>query len=152
MTQTPAEGTQLATALAAAREAQLAATEALARAEAAARAAGVEIEDSATAIPELRVQRLRVVEPDGTTRMIIGGSTMSSILPMRGEELDHPGRGRIGGILFCNDEGTEAGGLIYSGGSANGGPRQTGYWTVDDFEQNEGFRLGASQVGEARTK
>lgn len=71
---------------------------------------------------------------------------------MRGEDQDHPGRGDFGGILFCNDEGTEAGGLIYTGGTVDGGPHQSGFWTVDDFEQNEGFRLGAAQFGESRTK
>lgn len=140
---------QLSAALTAARAAHVAATEALARAEAAAAEAGIKIDDAGA---ELRVQRLRIVEPDGRTRMIIGNSTLSHTAPVRGRDVEHPGRGSLGGILFCNDEGTEAGGLIYAGGTVDGVPRQLGVWTVDDFEQNEGFRLGAAQEGEARTK
>lgn len=59
---------------------------------------------------------------------------------------------RVGGILFCNDEGTEAGGLVYTGSAGDGEQSQAGLWTVDDFEQNEGFRLGAAQSGQNRTK
>ncbi|MFC7621077.1 hypothetical protein [Microlunatus sp. GCM10028923] len=140
---------QVNDALAAARAAHAAATEALARAEAAAEAAGIKIDSPA---PELRVQRIRVVEPDGRTRMIIGNSTMSRTAPIRGRDVEHSGRPAFGGILFCNDEGTEAGGLVYTGGTVDGVPRQMGFWTVDDFEQNEGFRLGAAQEGELRTK
>lgn len=136
-------------ALQAAREAHMAATEALARAEAAARDAGVEVDG--TAVPELRAERLRIVEPDGTTRMIIGNST-TNFAPIRGRDVKHPGRGNVGGIIFCNEEGTEAGGLSSAGGTVDGVPRQLGFWTVDDFEQNEGFRLGAAQEGEQRTK
>ncbi|NYE74489.1 hypothetical protein [Microlunatus parietis] len=141
---------QVNEALTAARAAHAAATEALARAEAAARAAGVE--PDGTAAPELRVQRLRVVEPDGTTRMIIGNSAMSNFAPIRGRDVEHPDRGNLGGIIFCNDEGTEAGGLAYAGGKVDGEPRQLGFWSVDDFEQNEGFRLGAAQEGDRRSK
>lgn len=139
-------------ALTSARAAHAAATEALARAEEAAARAGVTSNESDAPPAELRVQRIRVVEPDGTTRMIIGNSTMSDIAPIRGEDRRHPGRGRFGGILFCNDEGTEAGGLVYAGGSVDGEPQQIGFLTVDDFEQNEGFRMGAMQSGESRAK
>lgn len=148
----PEDTEEVRAALSAAREAYAAATEALANAEDAARAAGAFADRPDGTTPELRVQRIRVVEPDGTTRMIIGNSSMSGIIPMRGKEQEHPGRGTFGGILFCNNEGTEAGGLVYAGETTDGEPRQMGFWTVDDFEQNEGFRLGASQVGDERAK
>lgn len=148
---TEGERGEIVEALAAARGAYTAATQALAHAEDAARKSGVR-PDSDEPVTELRVQRIRVVEPDGLTRMIIGGSSISSILPLRGEDVDHPGRGSFGGILFCNDEGTEAGGMIYAGGMVDGQPQQVGFWTVDDFEQNEGFQMGAQQSGEHRTK
>lgn len=143
--------TEIVRALAAAREAYASATQALAYAEDAARKAGVSA-DTDEPVSELRVQRIRVVEPDGLTRMIIGGSSMSKIAPYRGEDVGHPGRGSFGGILFCNDEGTEAGGMVYTGGVVDGRAQQVGFWTVDDFEQNEGFRVGAAQFGEERSK
>ncbi|REF36647.1 hypothetical protein [Thermasporomyces composti] len=118
-------------ALAAAREAYAAATDALARAEEAARAVGLDVDQSDEPVRELRAQRIRIVEPDGTTRMLIGNSTIASIAPTRGEDQEHPGRGTFGGILFCNDEGTEAGGLIYAGHRNNGKPSQLGLWTAE---------------------
>lgn len=147
-----ADTAEITEALTAARQAYAAARQALARAESAARQAGVTDAGSSEPIDELRVQRIRVVEPDGTTRILIGNSTMADIAPFRGEDRDHPGRDDFGGILFCNDEGTEAGGLLYAGGVVDGEPQQIGFWTVDDFEQNEGFRLGAAQTGQTRTK
>lgn len=146
------DGQMITEALTSARAAHAAATEALARAEEAAVRAGVTRTEADAPPAELRVQRIRVVEPDGTTRMIIGNSSMSDIAPIRGEDRQHPGRGKFGGILFCNDEGTEAGGLVYAGGSVDGEAQQVGFWTVDDFEQNEGFRMGGMQSGQSRAK
>jgi hypothetical protein len=60
----------LADALTAAREAHAAASEALRRAEAAAGAAGAEVD--ASVVDELTVKRINVVEDDGTLRMVIG--------------------------------------------------------------------------------
>lgn len=151
MTDPSAAAAKINDTLALAREAYRAATQALAEAESAARAAGVNPSTDAP-IEELRVQRIRVVEADGTTRMIIGNADTMTILPLRGEGIDHPGRGRSAGILFCNDEGTEAGGMVYNGRTEDGKPQQSGYWTVDDYEQNEGFRFGATQDGDARMK
>lgn len=145
------EVTETVSALAAAREAYASATEALARAEDAARKAGIDAEATAP-VSEIRVQRIRVVEPDGLTRMIIGGSTVSKTAMLRGVEVEHPGRGNFGGIIFCNDEGTESGGMLYSGGMDERVAKQVGFWTVDDFEQNEGFVMGALQYGRDRTK
>ncbi|WP_210414861.1 hypothetical protein [Microlunatus elymi] len=107
-------------ALAAARKAHSAASEALNKAEAAARLAGMSVDSDPggevvqAPAEELRVQRIRIVEPDGTTRMIIGNSTASAVAPIRGQDEPHPGRGEFAGIIFCNDEGTEAGGLVYA--------------------------------------
>lgn len=151
MTEPAQQVSDISNALAAARTAYNAATRALDQAEAAALAAGIDTPTEDT-VEELRVQRIRVVEPEGTTRMIIGNSATMNILPLRGEEVDHPGRRKTAGILFCNDEGTESGGMVYNGRTDDGTPQQSGYWTVDDYEQNEGFRFGASQTGDTRTK
>ena len=62
---------------------------------------------------ELTVHRIRVVEPNGTLRMVISNH---DALPRdargnRQGQNERPG----GGIIFYNDEGTENGGLIFSG-------------------------------------
>jgi hypothetical protein len=134
-------------ALDAARAAYEQATEALRMAESAAREAGVEV--APTVVDELTVKRVNVVEDDGTLRMIIGNSTIGRTLPLRGHMLEHPGRAETAGMLFVNDEGTECGGLTFSGSRRSDGKEQYASLTFDDYEQNEGFRFGMSQEGSA---
>jgi hypothetical protein len=130
-------------ALAAAREAHARATEALRLAEGAARAAGVE--GTPAVVDRLTVKRIDVVEDDGTLRMVIGNSDHAHDVPMRGRLVRHPGRARMAGILFVDDEGTECGGLQFGGGRTADGVDHGGYLTFDDYEQNESFRLGQAQ-------
>jgi len=70
-------------------------------------------------------------------------------VPMRGRLVAHPGRNPSAGLLFVNDEGTECGGLEYRGLRGPDGIEQSGYLTVDDYEQNESLRLGTIQEGGA---
>ncbi len=132
-------------ALGAARTAYAQAGEALRLAEAAAREAGVNV--TQTPVEELTVKRLNVVEDDGTLRIVIGNSTHGSTAPMRGRLVPHPGRNPSAGLLFVNDDGTECGGLQFAGSRTESGKEQVGLLTFDDFEQNEGFRLGMLQEG-----
>ncbi|WP_151084561.1 hypothetical protein [Nocardioides cynanchi] len=137
-------------ALSAARAAHAAAVEALLRAEDAARASGVEVR--LPVIDELTVKRVNVVEDDGTLRIVIGNSTHGRQIPVRGRLVAHPGRTPSAGLLFVNDEGTECGGLEYRGGRGADGTQQSGYLTVDDYEQNESLRLGMVQAGRSSQK
>jgi hypothetical protein len=137
-------------ALSAARVAHEAATRALLRAEDAARAAGVAA--GLSTIDELTVKRINVVEDDGTLRIVIGNSTHGRTIPVRGRLVEHPGRAAAAGLLFMNDEGTECGGLEYRGRRGPEGREQSGYLTVDDFEQNESLRFGMTQDGAASRK
>jgi hypothetical protein len=137
-------------ALDAARAAYEQATEALRLAQAAARASGVEV--TSPVVDELTVKRVNVVEDDGTLRMVLGNSAMGRTAPMRGRDVEHPGRAPMAGLLFVNDEGTECGGLGFAGRRSDEGPVQWGYFTFDDYEQNECFRLGYGREGRQTTK
>jgi hypothetical protein len=132
-------------ALDAARAAYEQATQAMRLAEATARAAGVEI--TPTVVDELTVKRVNVVEDDGTLRLVIGNSTMGRMLPVRGRLVAHPGRDETAGLLFVNDEGSECGGLTFGGYRREHGKEQYAELTLDDYEQNEGFKLGMLQEG-----
>lgn len=133
-------------ALDAARTAYERATEALRLAEVAARAAGEQV--TPTVVDELTVKRINIVEDDGTLRLVIGNSTMGRTAAMRGRHVDHPGRAPMAGLLFVNDEGTECGGLGFAGRRGDDGAKvQWGYFTFDDYEQNECFRLGYGREG-----
>jgi len=59
------------------------------------------------------VQRVNVVEPDGTLRMIISNHAKLPGIIVRGKEerFDRP----QAGLLFYNDVGSENGGLIFGG-------------------------------------
>ena len=65
---------------------------------------------------ELHVQRIDVVEPDGTTRMVISNKSRLPPVVIKGQEHPEMGEPRPqAGMVFYNDEGTENGGLIFGG-------------------------------------
>lgn len=63
---------------------------------------------------ELKAQRLDIVEPDGTLRLVVSDAARLPGVIVHGKE--HPARDRPqAGMLFYNDEGSETGGLIFGG-------------------------------------
>lgn len=70
-------------------------------------------EKRSTAMDEITVQRINIVEPDGTPRLIISNHAKLPGILVHGKEepLDRP----QAGLIFLNDEGTETGGLIFGG-------------------------------------
>jgi hypothetical protein len=65
---------------------------------------------------EIRVHRLDVTEPDGTLRMVISNKDRLPPVIIKGKERPEMGEPRPqAGMIFYNDEGTENGGLIFSG-------------------------------------
>src|ERR1019366_1393713 len=62
---------------------------------------------------EITVHRIKVVEPDGTLRMVISNH---DALPRDARGNAQGANQRPGaGVIFYNDEGTENGGLIFAG-------------------------------------
>ena len=65
---------------------------------------------------EISVHRLDVTEPDGTLRMVISNKDRLPPVIIKGKERPEMGEARPqAGMIFYNDEGTENGGLIFSG-------------------------------------
>lgn len=62
---------------------------------------------------QISVHRINVVEPDGTLRMVISNRNKLPGIIVRGKE--QPFARPQAGMLFYNDEGSENGGLIFSG-------------------------------------
>jgi hypothetical protein len=86
---------------------------------------------------EIDVERINVREPDGTYRMVISNRARSIGPIFRGKPFGYPG-GTRPGIIFFNDEGTENGGLSFSGKrEANGTFRSTGHLSFDQYEQDQ---------------
>jgi hypothetical protein len=67
-----------------------------------------------TTFDEITVHRIKVVEPDGTLRMVISNKAMLPGVIVKGKEQRQSDRPQAG-MLFYNDEGSENGGLIFSG-------------------------------------
>ncbi len=100
---------------------------------------------------EIDVERINVVEPDGTLRMVISDKTDFPGIIIKGKEIPHPNR-KTAGMLFFNDEGTENGGLIFGGSKdAKGNVSSYGHLSFDQYEQDQVFSIDAGQENGERT-
>jgi hypothetical protein len=101
---------------------------------------------------EIDVERINVVEPDGKLRMVISNRPRSSGPIYQGEPFGYPGGSRPG-ILFFNDEGTENGGLTFSGRTLPDGRFvATSHFAFDQFNQDQVLYLQyADEDGTRRT-
>ncbi|HET7662015.1 MAG TPA: hypothetical protein VFK31_00110 [Rhodanobacteraceae bacterium] len=103
-------------------------------------------------VKEIDVQRVNIVEPDGTLRMVISDKTNFPGIFIKGKEHPHPDR-KTAGILFLNDEGTENGGLTFGGyKDKDGKPVSYGHLSFDKYMQDQTLVLDASQHGDQYTK
>lgn len=100
---------------------------------------------------EIDVQRVNLVEPDGTVRMIISNRSLAPGIIIKGKEYPHPNR-KAAGMTFYNDEGTENGGLIFGGEKGKDGKESSyGHLSFDRYDQDQVFALDAQQDGSARS-
>jgi len=94
---------------------------------------------------EISVQRINIVEPDGTLRMVLSDRSKAPGLIIKGKEYPHEER-KTAGILFFNDEGTENGGLIFGGmKDKNGKVESWGHLSFDQYEQDQVFTIDAGE-------
>ncbi len=94
---------------------------------------------------EIDVERINVVEPDGTLRMVISNKAAFPGIIIKGKETPHPTR-KSAGMLFFNDEGTENGGLIFGGSKdAAGKVDSYGHLSFDQYEQDQVFSIDAEE-------
>ncbi len=99
---------------------------------------------------EMDVQRINIVEPDGTLRMVISNKTRFPGIIIKGKETPHPNR-QTAGMIFFNDEGTENGGLIFGGmKDKNGITSSYGHLSFDQYEQDQVFTIDAGHEGDKR--
>ena len=96
-------------------------------------------DNSSPRFSEITVERINVVDPFGRNRLVISNDSRMPGPMHRGEEIvPNPGRT---GMLFYNEEGTEAGGLIFSGRREEDGVTATGSLTFDQYEQDQTVAL-----------
>lgn len=92
-------------------------------------------------LEELDVQRINLVEPDGTLRMVISDKARFPGLIVKGK--DHPHPRPQAGMLFYNDEGSENGGLVFGGHQDKDGKiiDSGGSLTFDKYDQDQLVQL-----------
>ena len=95
------------------------------------------------------VQRINVREADGTLRMVISNNDRMPGGIFHGKEYAHPNQGKRGaGMLFYNDEGTENGGLTFSGEKGpDGKGRGSLHMSFDQYEQDQTLVLTQQDNG-----
>lgn len=108
------------------------------------------LEAQRTKFGEIDVQRINVVEPDGTLRMVISDKTKFPGIIVQGKEYPHPDR-TTAGVLFFNDEGTENGGLIFGGKKDKDGIASSyGHLSFDRYLQDQVFTIDADEEGKQK--
>ena len=94
-----------------------------------------------TRFVEIDVERINVVEPDGKLRMVISNRPRSIGPIYQGKPFGYPG-GTRPGIIFFNDEGTENGGLTFTGRRREDGTYSSSVgMSFDQFNQDETLTL-----------
>ena len=87
------------------------------------------------------VQRINIVEPNGNYRMILSNAPRSAGPIYKGKAFGYPGGGRPG-IIFFNDEGTENGGLTFTGQRKPDGTFESSvHMSFDQFDQDQVLTL-----------
>ena len=90
---------------------------------------------------EIDVERINIVERDGRTRLVISNKERSPRVLERGVAWGSPGGSRPG-LIYYNDEQTEAGGLIFGGHRDSTGKYSAGgILTFDQYEQDQTVAL-----------
>jgi hypothetical protein len=114
-----------------------------------------------TRVEESRVERSNVVEPNGHYRMVISNRPRSIGPIYKGEPFGYAGGGRPG-IIFFNDEGTENGGLTFTGSSCTAGKNAAGdtcrdstfrastHMSFDQFNQDQVVNLDYNDINGRR--
>ena len=72
--------------------------------------------DQPQSFEEIDVERINVVESDGTTKIVIANGARQADVVLEGQVIA-PGSPRPPGLIFLDDNGDEMGGLVFNGGA-----------------------------------
>jgi hypothetical protein len=94
---------------------------------------------------ELTVQRINIVDANGTLRMVLSNKDRMHPGVMDGITIDRPRP--VAGMLFFNDVGDEVGGLTFTGREVNGRGTASGGLMFDQWKQDQtiGIQYSESQ-------
>lgn len=98
---------------------------------------------------EITVQRLNLVDANGTLRMVIANKDRMHPGVMDGVTINRPRP--VAGLLFFNDEGDEVGGLTFTGQAQDGQRRATAGLMFDQFKQDQTVGISYAEANGQRT-
>jgi hypothetical protein len=104
---------------------------------------------AAASFGEITVERVNVVDANGTLRMVIAGKDRMHPGVMDGVTIDRPRPGA--GMLFFNDEGDEVGGLTYTGTVSGGRGRANAGIMFDQLKQDQTIGMSYSESNGQRS-
>ena len=124
-------------------------------------------QNSTKTFDEIQAQQIRIVEPNGTLRMVISNRKKLPGVIVHGKEVEQVDRPQAG-VLFYNDEASENGGLIFSGSKNDkgevvnsgaslsfdryGGKQEVNLIGVNDKDNRfAGLTISDSRPGERKT-
>jgi hypothetical protein len=92
---------------------------------------------------EVSVERLNVVDADGTLRLVISNKDRMHPGQMDGKLIDRPRP--VAGLLFFNEEGDEVGGLTFTGREVNGVRQANAGIMFDQYKQDQTIGFSYSE-------
>jgi hypothetical protein len=98
---------------------------------------------------EITVERINVVDANGTLRLVISNKDRMHPGVMDGKVMDRPRP--VAGLLFFNDEGDEVGGLTIAGQVRDGARRASAGLFFDQLKQDQTIGLMYSEGNGQRT-
>jgi len=98
---------------------------------------------------EITVERINVVDANGTLRLVIANKDRMHPGVMDGKVMDRPRP--VAGLLFFNDEGDEGGGLTIAGQVRDGARRASAGLMFDQLKQDQTIGLMYSEGNGQRT-
>jgi hypothetical protein len=100
---------------------------------------------------QITVHRINVIEPDGTTRLVISNNAEFPGAFYMGKEYPRTDRDAAG-MLFNDEEGTENGGLIFGGKKDKDGITHSwGHLSFDEYQRDQTMVLESASDGGSRT-
>lgn len=98
---------------------------------------------------EIDVERINLIEKDGTRRLVISNRERSPAVYSHGNTRGQPGR--RAGLIFYSNTGDEAGGLVFGGERESSGKVNQGLsLTFDQYDQDQVVALQHIDEGGAR--
>jgi len=98
---------------------------------------------------EISVERINLVDADGTLRMVIANKARMHPGVMDGVTIDRPRP--VAGMIFFNDQGDEVGGLTYSGQERDGARAAQAGLMFDQLKQDQTIGFSYSESNGRRS-